>query len=79
MRIYWATKAPHLISNHIIDRLTIKEIQYKTFFDRFISYFSKEKKKPCPNIPFDIGMYGLDNYNYLKIEVEVIESYQFEE
>lgn len=79
IRIYGATKAPHLLPKHVPERLVIREIAYQTILHGFNASLAKDQNKLCPAYPIYIGLYGLTNSKFAKMEAEAMEDSQFGE
>jgi hypothetical protein len=76
-RIYGVTQAPHTLPTYVPNRLIIQEIGYQTTLHGFNACLIKHQKKLCPTYPLYIGMYGLTNSTWARMEGEKIEEYHF--
>jgi hypothetical protein len=66
------TNPAHVLPKFVLDRLVIREITYQMILHGFNALLSKDHKECCPTYPLYIGMYGLSNSKFAKMEANVI-------
>lgn len=79
IRVFGATKAPHLLPKLIPDKLAIQEVAYQTLLRGVGASLARDKKAPWPALPLYIGYYGLGNVKAAREEGEALASYHFGE
>jgi hypothetical protein len=79
IRIYGATKYPHLLPRIVPNKLVIKEVAYQSILHGFNSSSNKGWKKCCSSYPLHIEMYKLSNCNYARMEARAILEFNFSE
>jgi len=75
IRIYGATKAPHLLPKFVPERLVLREIAYQTILHGFNAYLVKEKLKTFISYSVCIGHYGLNNSVFARMEAHAMLEY----
>jgi hypothetical protein len=57
IRVFGATRAPHILPAHVPDRLVIREICYQTIFQGYNATLVKDKKQVFIPYEFHVGFY----------------------
>jgi hypothetical protein len=79
IRIYGATKAPHLLPCFFIDKLVLQEISYQTVIHGVGVTLYHKKKDIRPLLPLWIGSYSFASLKQAQVEVDTLLSYGFGE
>jgi hypothetical protein len=61
VRIFGATRPPHLLPKYVPNKLLAREITYQTVEKGATTYLSEKNKKYWPIFPLHIGSYSLQN------------------
>jgi hypothetical protein len=72
VRIYGATRPPHLFPKYVPDNLLSREIAYQTVDKGVTAYLSEKNKRYWPIFPLHIGKYSLLNKPHVEKEVKTL-------
>jgi hypothetical protein len=79
IRIYGATKAPHLLPRFVPDKLVLQELAYQTIIHGVGAALYRNKKDIWPSLPLWIGSYSFASIKQAEDEVNTLLSYGFGE
>jgi hypothetical protein len=79
IRVYGATKAPHLLPRFVPDKLVLQELAYQTIVHRVGAALCRNKKDIWPSLPLSIGSYYFATLEQAEDEVNTLLSYGFGE
>jgi hypothetical protein len=72
IKIYRATKAPHLLPRFVPDKLVLQEVAYQTMINGVGEMLYRDKKEIWPPLPLWIGSYSFTNTKQAQDEVDVL-------
>jgi hypothetical protein len=79
IRVYGATKAPHLLPRFVPDKLVLQELAYQTIVHGVGAALYRNKKDIWPSLPLWIGSYCFASLKQAQAEVDTLLSYGFGE
>lgn len=79
IKIYVATKPPHMLPRYVPNIPVLKEVAYQTIMHGFNDSLIKDQKKLCPTYLLYIGLYKLNNSTFARMEAKAIQHYKFVE
>jgi hypothetical protein len=71
IRIYRATKAPHLLPRFVPDKLVLQEVAYQTVINGVGEFLYQDKKSIWPLLPLWIGSYSFATTKQAQDEVDI--------
>jgi hypothetical protein len=79
IRVYGATKSPHLLPRFVPDILVLQEITYQTVIHGVRDSLYRDKKSIWPPLPLWVGSYSFRSIKQAQVEVDMLLSFHFGE
>jgi len=77
IRIFRATKAPHVLPRFIPDKLALQEVAYPTLVHGVGAALIRDNKAPWPPMPFYVGSYSFKDSKEATAEADILETFHF--
>ena len=79
IRIYRATKAPHILPKYITDHVILSKIAYQTFVHEVGATLVRKIGESWPNLPVSIRAYSFDTFTVAENMAEALQTFHFRE